>query len=108
MIEVASRVSVLAVQEDLFIGHSHSQHIPEQSTPQRIPQQASHLWKNMTNLAENTVTDQEKKLIKGFYELFCQYLQEQELEPGAFTLEFTFFLETFYPHDPKCHQVILD
>ena len=62
----------------------------------------------MTNLAENTVTDQEKKVIKGFYELFCQYLQEQELEPGAITLEFTFFLETFYPHDPKCHQVILD
>ena len=64
--------------------------------------------KNMTNLTENTVTDQEKKVFKGFYEIFCQYLQEQEIEPGANTLEFTFFLETFYPHDPKCHQVILD
>ena len=62
----------------------------------------------MTNLTETTVTDQEKKVIKGFYELFCQYLQEQEREPGDSTLEFTFFLETFYPHDPNFCQVILD
>ena len=54
------------------------------------------------------MTDQEKKVFKGFYEIFCQYLQEQELEPGAITLEFTFFLETFYPHFQKCYQVILD
>ena len=62
----------------------------------------------MTNPAEITVTDQEKKVIKGFYELFCQYLQEQELEPGVSTLEFTLFLETFYPHDTNYRQVILD
>ena len=62
----------------------------------------------MTNPTETTVTYQEKKIFKGFFEVFCLYLQEQELEPGAFTLKFTFFLETFYPHDPMCHQLILD
>ena len=50
------------------------------------------------------VTDREKKVFRGFYEFFCQYLQEQSDN----TLNFTLDLETFYPHDPAYHQVILD
>ena len=61
----------------------------------------------MTNPTE-TVTDSGKEIFKGFFEIFCQYLQEQELEPGAITQEFTFALETFHTHDPECHQMILD
>ena len=53
----------------------------------------------MTNPAEIAVTDQEKKVFRGFYEFFCQYLQEQDQEQSDNTLEFTLFLETFYPHD---------
>ena len=32
----------------------------------------------MTNPADIEVTDQERKVFQGFYEFFCQYLQEQE------------------------------
>ena len=61
----------------------------------------------MTN-STDSVTDQEKKIFKGFFELFCQYLRDQERESGTPILRFTFFLEKFYPHNPKCHQVIVD
>ena len=59
----------------------------------------------MTKPTES-IMDQEKKIFKDFFELFCYSLRDQERESGTSKLKFTFFLEKLYPHDLNCHQVI--
>ena len=59
----------MAVEEDPLIDHSHS-HIFLNKAHLKVSPAGKPFVKIMTNPAEITVTDQEKKVFRGFYEFF--------------------------------------
>ena len=60
------------------------------------------------NDSTDIVTNPAKEILRGFFEIFSLHLQDRESEPDDFNMEFTFNLEAFLPHNPQCHQAILD